>query len=77
MFENGEIGLAKLMRRMGALWTKTQAAKKARGQVRRQQADEEPQGAVAGDPQVQQVDQALRQVLQSVTDDVDPDAAEA
>ena len=72
MFENGEIGLAKLMRQMGALWTKTQAAKKARGQVRRQQADE-----AAGDPQAQQVDQALRQVLQSVTDDVDPDAAEA
>ena len=33
MFENGEMGLTKLMRRMGALWTKTQAAKKARGQM--------------------------------------------
>ena len=72
MFEDGEIGLVKLMRRMGALWTKTQAAKKARGQVRQQQAEE-----AAGDPRVQRDDQALRQVLQSVTDDVDPNAPEA
>jgi len=40
-----KMNLVKLMRRMGAQWTKTQAAKKARGQVRQQQAEE-----AAGDP---------------------------
>ena len=72
MFENGEMGLTKLMRRMGALWTKTQAAKKARGQMRRQQAEEQ-----GGGVQRDQEEQAFRQVFRSVTDDVDPDAPEA
>ena len=72
MFENGEMGLTKLMRRMGALWTKTQAAKKARGQMRSQQAEEQ-----GGGVQRDQKDQAFRQMFRSVTDDVDPDAPEA
>ena len=72
MFENGEMGLTKLMRRRGALLTKTQAAKKARGQMRRQQAEEQ-----GGGVQRDQEEQAFRQVFRSVTDDVDPDAPEA
>ena len=69
MFENGEMSLAKLMRRMGALWTKTQAAKKSNVP---QAGGEPPAG-----PQQAGDEQALRNVLQSVTDDADVDAPEA
>ena len=73
MYENGEMSLAKLMRRMGALWTKTQAAKKSNvPQAGPQQAEAE-----AVDPQQAGDHQALRNVLQSVTEDADVDAPEA
>ena len=69
MYEDGELSLAKLMRRMGALWTKTQAAKK--GNV--------PQGGPpsAAGPGPLGDEQALRAALQSVTDGADVDAPAA
>ena len=76
MFENGELSLTKMMRRMGALWTKTQAAKKSKQQMRVQVEDQQIAGAQqgAGQENLQEDDLALRNVLQSVTDDADPEA---
>ena len=75
-FEDGEITLARLMRTMGGLWTKTQAQRKEAAALRQalQQRQQQQQPA---QNQEASLNVEVRNVLQSVTDNADIEAPEA